>query len=333
MEFGLETESYHLYFQHGKMDIFDFIDKTKSLGLDGVQINIIPDLNLNPRFGTLKSNDKGYLREIATHLKHLNLYCQIDSRWLEYSLSKEDLEIAKELNADILRTYIKVENNQFNQKNIIESIAKIKKILPLLKDYNIKLAIENHEYETSDNLIEIMESINSEYVGILFDVGNSMMVKETPLESLHKLLPYIINVHFKDHIVTMNSNNEPVITGVPIGEGSIEVEQIYKILSGKLHRINIETCYPYSATIKDSKSQDLRAKKGILTKEDFMVDGFEFKGVFEIKPNPIQGICPMDYYYPHRVGEEWLEKLLILQEECVIKSVAFMKNLRRKYEN
>lgn len=152
------------------------------------------------------------------------------------------------------------------------------------------------------------------------------------MDALRKTLPYIFSVHFKDHIVTMDSNNEPVITGVPIGEGSIEVEEIYKILSERISCINIETCYPYSATIKDSKSQAMRAKKGILDKKDFMIDGFSFEGVFEIKPNPILGICPMYYYYPHKVSQEWLEKLLAFQEECVLKSVKFMKNLKDKYD-
>lgn len=38
MKLGLETESYHLFFQQGMMDIFDFIDKTSELGLDGVEL-------------------------------------------------------------------------------------------------------------------------------------------------------------------------------------------------------------------------------------------------------------------------------------------------------
>ena len=41
MKLGLETESYHVHFQHHRMDIFDFINKAVEFGLDGVQINII----------------------------------------------------------------------------------------------------------------------------------------------------------------------------------------------------------------------------------------------------------------------------------------------------
>lgn len=47
MKLGLETESYHLSFQSGAMNIFTFIDQVVNLGLDGVQINIIPDKGLS----------------------------------------------------------------------------------------------------------------------------------------------------------------------------------------------------------------------------------------------------------------------------------------------
>lgn len=36
MKLGIETESYHLFFQQGVMDVFDFINKATELGLDGV---------------------------------------------------------------------------------------------------------------------------------------------------------------------------------------------------------------------------------------------------------------------------------------------------------
>lgn len=42
MKIGLETESYHLQFISGRMDVFQFIRKTAELGLDGVMLNINP---------------------------------------------------------------------------------------------------------------------------------------------------------------------------------------------------------------------------------------------------------------------------------------------------
>lgn len=76
MKIGLETESYHLFFQQGKMDIFDFIDKAWSLGLDGVEINIIPDEGLHPEFGVLSSDDPTYLARVRHAIEQRNLYCE-----------------------------------------------------------------------------------------------------------------------------------------------------------------------------------------------------------------------------------------------------------------
>lgn len=56
MKLGIETESYHLFFQQGVMDVFDFINKATELGLDGVELNIIPDEGLHPEFGVLTSD-------------------------------------------------------------------------------------------------------------------------------------------------------------------------------------------------------------------------------------------------------------------------------------
>ena len=63
MKIGLETESYHLLFQNGRMDIFGFIKRTAELGMDGVMINIIKDKNLDPNWGTLGSDEPKHLEK------------------------------------------------------------------------------------------------------------------------------------------------------------------------------------------------------------------------------------------------------------------------------
>ncbi|EJV5810577.1 hypothetical protein [Campylobacter jejuni] len=54
MKIGLETESMHLWFQNGRMDIFSYIDFAKSLGCEGVIINIIKDFGLDEEWGCLE---------------------------------------------------------------------------------------------------------------------------------------------------------------------------------------------------------------------------------------------------------------------------------------
>ena len=61
MKIGLDTESCHLLFHNGLIDIIGFIRKASELGLDGVMINIIGGMAgdderyIHPEWGCLGS--------------------------------------------------------------------------------------------------------------------------------------------------------------------------------------------------------------------------------------------------------------------------------------
>lgn len=329
---GLETESLHLLFQHKKIDVFDFVDITNNLGLDGVQINIIPDLNLNPRFGTLKSNDKDYLESLDEKITSLGLYCEIDTRYTSIEYLKEDLQIAKTLNSKVLRTYLKI-INLLTKFDLDRAILDLRSVIPLLEKFGICLALENHEWETSEDLLYIVESLNHPLIGVLYDTGNSMMVREDPFKAVNNLKDFIKMVHFKDHVVCMNGY-EPVISGAVLGEGNIDVSSMFDFLANNtsVTHINLENCYPYSATIKDEEMQKLRLSGALMSVDKFTTDGFKFENIFEIKHAPLPSfISPMDYYYPHKISEQALEILIKYQKDCVEKSVKKLIGLRDSY--
>lgn len=317
MRFGLETESCHLLFQHHKMDVFSFIRKTWELGLEGVQLNIIPDLNLHPELGVLASADNQYLHRIREDIERYNLYCEVDTRFCDQKHLAPALRIANELGADVVRTY--VSNGKFNPERMALAPDHLKEIVPLLKKYRIKLALENHEHETSAEIINIIKQVNSIWVGALCDIGNSMMAWEDPVEAVEALAPYTYSTHFKDHIITLH-DGEPVVCGVPIGEGSIDVERCYQILVDKspITRINIENCYPYCARFARPKGT------GGVT---------EFTGAFEIKQPifPESLVKPMDYYYPHNISEHALTELTKAQLKALEISRDKLWQFNQKY--
>ncbi|HAZ3111498.1 TPA: sugar phosphate isomerase/epimerase, partial [Escherichia coli] len=247
MKLGLETESYHLFFQQGMMDIFDFIDKTSELGLDGVEINIIPDVGLHPEFGVLNSISPEYLSKVRKYIDSHGLYCEIDTRFTSCEAITRAVEIASALGAEVIRTYM-FRRGEYNPLKYPEIVEQLKSLTSLLSRKKIKLAIENHEDETADEIIEVIKSVNSEWVGAHCDIGNGMMAWEEPVETVRKLAPYAYSTHFKDHIVTRNGE-DLVVCGVPVGEGSIDIDTCFKTLvkESSLTRINIETCFPYAS--------------------------------------------------------------------------------------
>ncbi len=317
MKIGLETESCHLLFQNGLMNIFDFIRYTWELGLDGVEINIIPDHNLHPELGCLDGDDDVYLRRVRQAIEYYGLYCEIDTRLTEPTLLQRTLRIAHKLNADVIRTYIN--KGEYSQKSMSQAVEDIKSVVPFLKKYRIKLGIENHEYETSDEIIDIIKEIDSSWVGAHCDIGNAMMAWEDPVEAVRKLAPYTFSTHFKDHIICLHDDT-PVVTGVPVGEGSIDTEECFRILveDSMVTRINIETCFPYSSTFDRA-----RGTGGVS----------DFSAAFKIKPPPFptEIIKPLDYYYPHQISDEALKLLINAQRNCVSQSAQALKILRSKY--
>jgi 3-oxoisoapionate decarboxylase len=315
MKIGLETESYHLFFQNRRMDIFDFIRKTVEFGLDGVQINIIHDKNLHPDWGTLGGDDPDHLIKVRKEIEKYGLYAEIDTKGTDPKHLMKVIDVARQIGADVIRTYISVGGDKTEELKSVP--GDILQIVPLLKKFRIKLAIENHEYETSDEIIRMIKEVDSPWVGVTCDIGNGMMAWEEPVDTVKKLAPYTFTSHFKDHIV-IHDGEDYRVCGVPIGTGNIDTEECFKILldESTLTRINVEMCYPYVAPFRRPNGTG-----GI-----FEVGQRAFK--VEEPPYDLNVIKPLDYYYP---PEDLLEKMLADQENGVRKSIEYVLNLRKKY--
>ncbi|MBZ7928668.1 sugar phosphate isomerase/epimerase family protein [Campylobacter molothri] len=332
MKIGLETESMHLWFQNGKMDIFSYIDFAKELDCDGVIINIIKDFGLDEEWGCLGSNEEHHLKKIRAKLDEYNMYCEIDAKGFDKNKFEKIAKVAQILNTKIIRSYVpltdkskKVKNASdgsfddskitalFNKEEFLNSSNEIKALIEILENYDLKLAIENHEYQTSSDLLELLALINHPRVGFLYDFGNSMMAYEDPIKACKDMAKYTFSTHCKDHII-FNEDGVDYVCGVPLGEGNIDIKACIEILKNEgLDRINIEQCYPYCANFKREKGTGGVDKLG--------------EGAFKIEKPLFKGLKAMQYYYPQEVSNEHLEKLLRLQKEGCKKSVKYLKSI------
>jgi 3-oxoisoapionate decarboxylase len=314
MKIGLETESYHLQFITGRMDVFDFIRKTAELGLDGVMLNIIPWPG-REEICVLESFKPEYLKRVKEEIQTYNLYAEIDTNGTDPEHLKNVIEVAHQIGADVIRTYIC--SGKYEPEKLEKAPTDLRQMVPLLKKYRIKLAVENHEEETTNEVIKVIREVNSYWVGAHCDIGNGMMAWEEPVEAVKNLAPYAFTTHFKDHII-IEDGDEYKVCGVPIGQGNIDLDQCFKTLveESRLERINIEMCFPYAVSFKRE-----RGAGGV----------FEVgEGAFKVENPPYDPsvIKPSDYYYP---PEELLEQMISDQEKGVEKCVKYTLALRDKY--
>ena len=100
----------------------------------------------------------------------------------------------------------------------------IKKLIPLLEQTKVKLLIEpepNLLIENSDQFLEFMKRIDSDFIKLNFDIGHFFCVKEDPANLILKLEQFIEHVHLED------ISKDRVHNHLIPGHGVINFEKIF----------------------------------------------------------------------------------------------------------
>jgi len=309
MRLGLETFSYHLAFASGKMDIFGFIERTHALGLDGVQINVrVPD------WGHLGGADPGHLREVRSMTEDLGMFVEMDTRGIDPKHLADALEVCAAIGGDVVRTHLDVHDDL--AWKLRHAPAQLRKMAPLCENLGVRIALENHEYATAREIVGVVREADSERIGVHVDTGNSMMAWEDPVEAVRAMAPHAVSSHFKDHVVIMEEG-EPLVVGVPLGRGTIDCAECFRILAAEspLERVNIEVCYGYSAPFRRSQEEGAGAQLG--------------QGPFVLQEPPFDPPCIAPH--PYRASKADRGQFIEWQDRAVIESVAFVRQLNERF--
>ncbi len=106
-------------------------------------------------------------------------------------------------------------------QNYLEEIhRRVEAVLPLLKEYDLVLALENHQDCTSDELLAFCD-IDPTRIGITLDVVNPLAVCEDPYAFARKVGPHIRDVHLKDYTVRATPSGYRLIRAA-VGQGVID---------------------------------------------------------------------------------------------------------------
>jgi sugar phosphate isomerase/epimerase len=326
MLLGLETFSYHLAFAYRKMDVFSFIQRAADLGLDGVQLNIEGD-----DFGHLGNDDPSFLKDVRDCIEQQGFYVELDTCGTDPDHLSKVLDVCSILGADRLRTY-----SSFGG-DVNKELQKAKKDFPKVMDrcaeLDIKISFENHEFESSHDVLDVISQVNSPYIGAHIDTGNSMMIWEDPLAATENMASVGVSTHFKDHLV-IRVGDEVMIAGVPLGNGSIDLKECYEILvkQSPLKRINIEVCYGYLAPfrIPQQKGYGAELGKGCFSAAE---PPYEPEIVAPYLLDAIKDGLSLDSYAWQELANSASaraerDRILEYQDKAVVDSVNFVKKIR-----
>ena len=225
------------------MDIYQFLDFAHDLGFRLVQVaDNLP----------LHQFTQDELNKILERSDSLGIEIEVGTRGMTLENIRQYLDIALMFRSPLLRTVIDVQGFE-------PSLDEIHKILEELKSdlegSGIKLAIENHDRLRSSEFLEIIQSADSEYVGICLDTVNSIGADEGFETVFSHLAPHTINLHLKDYIIKRKSHMMGFdIEGAPAGMGRMPVKEILIDLEvfGKCHSMILELWPPPVDNLKET---------------------------------------------------------------------------------
>jgi sugar phosphate isomerase/epimerase len=100
----------------------------------------------------------------------------------------------------------------------------LREALAHARDHGVVLAIENHIDLLADELVDLVETLDSPWLGVCLDTANNLRMLEDPGVAIEKLAPYARATHVKD--VTARGGNPRDFAfwpSVPLGRGLIDI--------------------------------------------------------------------------------------------------------------
>lgn len=149
-----------------------------------------------------------------------------------------EIALAKEAGVKVFRTamggrrYEDFDNRQGWLELKKKSWERIRLAEPIVRKHRVRLAVENHKDWEADDLIEFMEGMSSEYLGVTIDTGNSISLLEHPDETAQRLAKYGATTHIKDMGVQEYEDGF-LLSEVPVGQGFLNMKSIFDVLENE----------------------------------------------------------------------------------------------------
>lgn len=244
MKLGLDTYSYRYaaglwdYTPHenAPMTVEHYLEKAAELGLDGLQLCDARHLD---------SLEYGYVSKLRERADALGLYLELGTGGTNPDHLQSMVRTAHVLGSPVVRTFVgkpRPTTVQGMSRLLAATAGEIAQVTPVCERYGIALALENHQDLRIDELLRVLELVDSESVGICFDTGNPLALLEDPLESAMAFGPLIKTVHLKDYQVAARADGFALI-GCALGEGVVGVQDVLGVLRARAPEanLNIET--------------------------------------------------------------------------------------------
>lgn len=288
----------------------DLLEHTSKIGAGGIQVGI-------------NNWTKDFAKKVRERREKLGLYLEgsLGAPHTKEDVVKfeQDIINAKEAGVQVVRTvcssgrrYEIFHSRQAFDEAYNQAITSLQLAEPILRKHKIKLGVENHKDWRTDEHVELIKKLDSEWIGITLDFGNNIALLEDPMHVVETLAPYAFTTHVKDMGVE-EYNDGFLLSEVPLGKGTNTLPKMLAI------------CKQHNPSIRFNLELITRDPLGIpCLKDDYWstfteLNGKELAGTLRLVKE--KKYIPALPRVSQLNGEERLE----VEEQNVLESLAYSK--------
>jgi len=205
------------------------IDLCRSFAADGCQLDI----------GQLASTTPDYLDGIKRKLGEAGHFVELAAPgkvFEDEAYFADVARVARALGAARLRIAL-LHGRRYEDFATLEAWRAFadhwRKVVPgakrAIEQHKLELGIENHKDWRAEELVELIRSADSPYLGACVDFGNNVSLLEDPLDTATRLAPYAITTHLKDMALRPYESGFE-LSEVPLGAGICPLAKMVEVL-------------------------------------------------------------------------------------------------------
>jgi len=205
------------------------IDLCRTFAADGCQLDL----------GQLESTKPEYLDGLKRKLGEAGLFVELAAPgkvFEDESYFADVARVARALGATRLRIAL-LHGRRYEDFATLEAWRTFadhwREAVPRAKrsidQHKLELGIENHKDFRAEELVELIRSVGSPYLGACVDFGNNVSLLEDPLDTVTQLAPYAITTHLKDMALRPYEQGFE-LSEVPLGTGICPLAKMIAVL-------------------------------------------------------------------------------------------------------
>lgn len=217
LQYSVNAYSFNSLLRSGEMTFFDMMAFAADIGLDAVDLTgyyfpSYPEIPENSElFGLKRKALELGLNIPWTGIRNNFVNPDADARKADSDMIRKWLMVSSSLGATIMRVFTgKHTYDGFSNNEVKEWLVDEYKTCAKYGEENgVIVALQNHNefLFTSDEIIDIIKRVDSEWFGLILDIGS--LHTENPYDEIEKLAPYAKYWFIKEHVYP-NGRKTPV---------------------------------------------------------------------------------------------------------------------------